>query len=178
MKEIKGFDGEYAFLSNFYDEYPLYSLPLMVWSDDNKVVTSHSYQFPTSEHAFHAFKVFKDWKHPHESELPAFEAFLKYETPGKAKRAGRKVPLNPEYWDSVKDEVMYYICSWKFRGHTFLWDKLLATGDAYLEETNTWGDKYWGVCNGEGLNHLGLILMKIRKELQNGEGTDLGFKGF
>jgi predicted NAD-dependent protein-ADP-ribosyltransferase YbiA (DUF1768 family) len=41
-------------------------------------------------------------------------------------------------------------------------DKLMATGDAYLEETNTWDDVYWGVCNGVGKNMLGRMLMYIR----------------
>jgi predicted NAD-dependent protein-ADP-ribosyltransferase YbiA (DUF1768 family) len=43
---------------------------------------------------------------------------------------------------------------------------LLATGDEYLEETNWWKDTFWGVCNGEGLNKLGNILMMVREELK------------
>jgi predicted NAD-dependent protein-ADP-ribosyltransferase YbiA (DUF1768 family) len=39
---------------------------------------------------------------------------------------------------------------------------LLSTGNKYIEETNTWGDTYWGVCNGVGENNLGKILMSIR----------------
>jgi hypothetical protein len=44
--------------------------------------------------------------------------------------------------------------------------KLLATGDAELIEGNWWGDVYWGVCNGEGRNELGKILMQVRDELR------------
>ena len=44
-------------------------------------------------------------------------------------------------------------------------DKLIATGDAYIEETNNWGDEFWGVCHGFGENMLGKILMEIRKEI-------------
>jgi predicted NAD-dependent protein-ADP-ribosyltransferase YbiA (DUF1768 family) len=44
---------------------------------------------------------------------------------------------------------------------------LLATGDAYLEETNHWGDVYWGVCNGVGQNRLGHALMEIRADLMS-----------
>ena len=40
--------------------------------------------------------------------------------------------------------------------------QLLATEDAYLEETNHWGDTYWGVCKGVGENMLGKILMMAR----------------
>jgi predicted NAD-dependent protein-ADP-ribosyltransferase YbiA (DUF1768 family) len=44
-------------------------------------------------------------------------------------------------------------------------EMLLLTGDCELVEGNTWGDKFWGVCDGEGENHLGKLLMKIRAEL-------------
>ncbi len=33
------------------------------------------------------------------------------------------------------------------------------------EETNTWHDTYWGVCNGVGKNMLGIQLMRVRAEL-------------
>jgi len=40
-----------------------------------------------------------------------------------------------------------------------------------LAEYNTWHDRYWGictckVCHKQGENHLGLLLMKIRADLQ------------
>ena len=43
--------------------------------------------------------------------------------------------------------------------------KLIDTGDIELVEVNSWGDTFYGVCNGVGENHLGKLLMKIRKEL-------------
>jgi len=43
---------------------------------------------------------------------------------------------------------------------------LIATGDSYLEETNTWNDQFWGVCDGEGKNMLGKFLMKVRDEVR------------
>ena len=54
----------------------------------------------------------------------------------------------------------------KFTHHTELRDALLATADVELIEGNTWGDRIWGVYQGEGENHLGKILMKIRSELR------------
>lgn len=42
---------------------------------------------------------------------------------------------------------------------------LILTGDEELIEGNWWGDKFWGIYNGEGENHLGKLLMKIRGEL-------------
>ena len=47
----------------------------------------------------------------------------------------------------------------------------LTVRDAVLEEGNTWNDTFWGVHlkNGQGQNHLGRILMKIRTELRTAE---------
>jgi predicted NAD-dependent protein-ADP-ribosyltransferase YbiA (DUF1768 family) len=45
-------------------------------------------------------------------------------------------------------------------------EKLLATGDEELVEGNTWNDRFWGVCRGEGRNELGKILMRVRAELR------------
>jgi N-glycosidase YbiA len=56
----------------------------------------------------------------------------------------------------------------KFTRHPDLRAKLLATGDAYLEEGNTCNDQIWGVYQGKGENRLGKILMKIRMEKQGG----------
>ena len=42
---------------------------------------------------------------------------------------------------------------------------LIATGDAQLMHTNSWNDKFWGICRGEGENRLGMMLMSIRSEL-------------
>ena len=56
--------------------------------------------------------------------------------------------------------------SGKFAQNPDLLQKLLDTGDAHLEETNTWKDTFWGVCKGEGQNNLGKILMSVREELR------------
>ena len=161
MKEIKGFDGEYAFLSNFY-EYP-FQVHFPVMGEDG-LIRWEGFSAPTAEHAFQGCKLFKDWHHPTREEIQKFKEFLRYETPGKAKRAGRKISLNKEYWDSEKDYVMKYILREKFVNVPLLY-KLLLTKDAYLEETNTWNDTYWGVCNGVGENKLGKLLMELRREL-------------
>ena len=44
--------------------------------------------------------------------------------------------------------------------------QLIATGNHELVEGNDWYDFWWGVCNGKGENHLGKILMSVRRELQ------------
>lgn len=82
----------------------------------------------------------------------------------KAKFAGQKLTLRPD-WNDVKVNAMYEIVKDKFSRNPELKLKLLQTGDLQLIEGNYWGDKFWGVCNGEGENHLGKILMRVRKEL-------------
>lgn len=66
-------------------------------------------------------------------------------------------------WDDRKFSLMKSLVGTKFSEHDNLMAKLVATGKAQLIEGNTWGDKIWGVCDGEGENHLGRILMEIRE---------------
>ena len=139
--KIDYFDGEYAFLSNFY--------PAKVSFD--------GMDYPNNEAAFQAQKCPE-----RRAEFVALG-----QQPGKQKRLGRKVPLRPD-WENVKDEVMRALCICKFAQNPHLAQKLLATGNAELVEGNYWNDYYWGVCNGTGQNKLGKILMEVREELRNG----------
>lgn len=137
---IDTFDGEYAFLSNFYDAEVKY----------NGVV------YPNSEAAFQAQKC-----------PTRAREFANTKTPGQAKRLGRNVPLRAD-WKDVRIQVMEEIVRCKFIQHPKLAKKLLATGDAELIEGNWWHDCFWGVCDEVGENHLGKILMKIREEIRIG----------
>lgn len=141
MKKIDCFDGEYAFLSNFY-EAP---------------VEKGGIVYPTNEHFFQAMKTLDNEKR---KEIAAAS------TPGQAKRMGRTVKLRPD-WEQSKYQIMKEGLTLKFFTHKDLAEKLLATGDAWLIEGNWWGDTYWGVCNGVGHNMLGNLLMEIRKQLSN-----------
>lgn len=136
---IRSFDKYYFFLSNFYER------PVVV--DGNT--------YTNSEAAFHAFKC-----HERRGEF----TFL---GPKEAKRLGRSVKLRPD-WEQVKDDVMRKVVRAKFTQHEDLKQMLLETGDAILEEGNTWNDKYWGVdsVTRDGKNMLGKILMEIRDELR------------
>lgn len=136
---IASFSGEYRFLSNFY--------PAEVWEFGMK--------FPTAEHAFQAAKTLD------ESERRKIQ---KAETPGQAKRLGRTVELRPD-WEQIKLDVMRAILLDKFTRNPELADWLMATDPAKLVEGNTWGDTYWGVCEGKGHNMLGELLMAVRSEL-------------
>jgi ribA/ribD-fused uncharacterized protein len=93
------------------------------------------------------------------------------ETPGQAKRLGRKVPIRPG-WEEIKLKVMLGGLEAKFKNPQ-LKDKLMATDQALLVEGNTWHDNYWGNCtcpkcvHKPGLNMLGRLIMSIRKGKTN-----------
>lgn len=139
---IGTFDGKYAFLSNFY--------PSSITDED--YIT-----YPTVEHYFQAMKTL-------DTGVRFYIAIQT--TPGKAKRLGRRLDLRPD-WEFIKDSVIEKALRIKF-SNPELRKALLDTGDEYLEEGNTWGDQYWGVCNGVGKNTLGKLLMKIRQEIKEG----------
>ena len=136
---IRGFFGEYRFLSNFY-EYPL---------------LINGITFRSAENAFQSFKLLDHSKR---------EELFAQCTPKRAKHLGRTVELRPD-WEQIKLEVMYKVVLAKFKNTLYLRKKLILTGNQELVEYNHWGDVYWGVCENKGENHLGKILMRVREEL-------------
>lgn len=140
-KSIDQFKGDYRFLSNFFP---------------SSIEMYDGVRYPTSEHAFQAHKTHSMEERRHIASL---------DTPGKAKRAGRRVTLRDD-WEVIKISIMEGVLFQKFSMHLDLRQKLIDTGDAELIEGNTWGDTFWGVCRGKGENHLGKLLMKIRQALK------------
>ena len=133
MNVIDKFEGEYRFLSNFYE----------------RQVTIDGLTFENTEAAFHSYK-----------QPSRREEFVGL-TAKEAKRLGRSVTLRDD-WEEIKDSVMFNVCMAKFSQHEDIKQALLKTGNADLIEGNVWNDTYWGVCNGKGRNKLGQILMLIR----------------
>lgn len=116
--------------------------------------------YKTSEHYFQAMK-FEGTKW--ESKVRDAGGPMEAATLGR----DRKLPLRKD-WESVKDNIMRKVVEAKFRQHPEIAKQLLATGDATLiEDTSSSGDDYWGKVNGKGKNMLGIILMEIRKKLQD-----------
>lgn len=134
---------QYCFLSNFYEASVEY----------------RGLVYGSNEAAFQAQKCMT------EEEKVQFTEY----GPGKSKGIGRRVQLRPD-WEEVKAGIMEEIVRAKFNQHPELAVKLLATGDKVLVEGNRWGDTCWGVDirTGQGENHLGRILMKVREELKQG----------
>lgn len=146
VTEIKGFSENFRWLSNFAPVEP---------------IIHESISYFTTENFYQAMKTLDKEKRLHISTL----------TPGKAKRYGN--PENGfitvrEDWLDIKLSIMEYALREKF-AQDFYKRILLATGDMYIEETNTWNDQFFGCTpDGVGLNHLGKLIMQIRKDLQNG----------
>lgn len=138
------FNGEYLFLSNFYE---------------GKIFEYKGYKFQNSEAPFHAEKCI--------SRIQEFEMTR----PSQSKKLGRNVLLRDD-WEEVKDEVMYNICYAKFTQDEDLKAKLLATGTRELVEGNYHGDRCWGMTFSKntnswvGENRLGIVLMKLRENLR------------
>jgi len=83
-------------------------------------------------------------------------------TSKQSKKLGRTV-LIQKNWDKIKSKKMYEVLKLKFDQNFDLKIKLLLTGKSFIEETNVWNDKYFGICNNEGKNRLGHLLMKLRE---------------
>jgi ribA/ribD-fused uncharacterized protein len=135
---IRGFFEEYRWMSNFHECD-------VMWK---------GLRFSSSEAAYQAAK----------SNDPKVWLLFTQMGPSQAKKEGRKLDIR-EDWETVRVGIMYDILQDKFLRNPELADKLKATGDKHLEETNWWGDTFWGVCKGKGENTLGILLMAIRKQL-------------
>lgn len=149
--------------------------PILFFRGSDRFLSNFFHHGPgvTVEHLFQSRKM----------QNPADSAVI-MATPSatEAKRLGRKLTMRAD-WEGTKDAVMYQALVEKFSDPE-LRAKLLATGAAHLEGGNTWCDLYWGVCHcpqhqvfvpatatstafthGTGVNHLGALLMQLRREL-------------
>lgn len=130
---IERFRNEYYFLSNMYPCKVIY----------------RGIEFASAESAF------QSQKNPLHSNL--FIGLNGYE----AKKLGRKVNLRSD-WDKVRVSIMEEVLIAKFDSNPELKEKLISTFPNKLYEGNDWNDTFWGICNGNGYNHLGRLLMNLR----------------
>ncbi len=142
---IKGFFGEYRWLSNF----------------GSAIVVMDGVTYTSVEKAYQAAK----WQ-------SADRQFFVTCTNEEAITYNRIYTPNGcslDTWDGMKVDVMEFLLRQKFDAsvNTENAERLLATGDKYIEETNWWNDTFWGKnLQGEGSNHLGELLMRIRRDLR------------
>lgn len=143
---IVSFTGENRFLSNFYPA----------------IVHLEGMQFPTVEHAYQAAKTL---------DLEIRDIIANLTSPGLAKRMGHKLALRPDWDDRMRLRTMESLLLQKFHPERVEARLLINTGWVHIVEGNTWGDTFWGAVKGQdgnwfGDNHLGEILMDIRRRLR------------
>lgn len=146
---IDSFTGDHSFLSNFYcDLYIQY----------------RGFEFRSAEHLFNALKTL---------DLVEAQHVIAAPTAAEAKSKGRKVTLRDNWASVERFKAMRSTLGAKFLGSPKLSRLLVATGDAYLIEGNSWHDNTWGdchcgrtACEAPGENHLGKMLMELRTDLQ------------
>lgn len=139
--EIKGFFGPWRIFSNFH------------LCD----VEYGGLIFPSAEHAY----VFAKLETPTADDYSIITGL----TAAGVKAYGRSISLRPD-WEDVKYRVMHLIVKDKFTRHEDLKQALISTGTKYIEETNSWGDTYWGVdIKKGGQNNLGKIIMAVRESV-------------
>lgn len=138
---VSGFNNKYSFLSNFY--------PVKV-----------EYKGVVYDNAESAYQAQKCKKASDKNQFIGVDGAI-------AKKLGRKVEVI-DGWDSFKHQIMFEIVYQKFLQNQSIADRLLATKNEMLIETNYWHDNYWGSCECEnckdvgGMNNLGFILMHVR----------------
>lgn len=148
---IKGFFGPYRWLSNYG------VCPQGVEYDGNI--------YRTVENAYHASKV-----------LPECRADFIDIHPSEAKKLWERCPLvdkDQSEWSKRRTAVMGGLVFNKFFRDMELRKKLLDTENKYLEESNSWGDAFWGVAlkgttneywkDRKSKNMLGGILTETRE---------------
>lgn len=155
MSYINVFRGRFVFLSNFF--------PCKI--------EHQGISYPSVEHYYIALKVttlqFIDGRYYTAPDFRELISMIK--DPSDVKKLGRRIKIRSD-WDQKKLGFMEWGIREKFKDPK-LAQMLLETGDLELIEGNKWHDIYWGVCacskcGGDGQNHLGKTLMKIRSELK------------
>ena len=116
----------------------------------------------SSEHLFQASKT----TNPDERQR-IFDA----PTPWQAKETGRHVRLRMtrKAWDSGESIAALHAANdAKFRQNPAALELLLSTGGDHVYLYENSGDRRWGVdSSGHGDNRMGLVLMRLRRELRD-----------
>lgn len=152
MAKEEAFRGDMAWASNMYE--------VPITFDDTKHNLREIFpqfkfdglEYPSSEHLYQSLKATNE----EDKELIRTAPNSHH-----SKQLARTIFCRVD-WDSVKVEAMRLSLYLKFYQHPDLLLKLIETGRTPLIETNWWGDKFWGVCNGVGENWLGRLLMELR----------------
>lgn len=140
LLEIKSFQGEYRWLSNFW-LHP---------------ITVFGYECKSVEHGYQAMSTFDE---------ATRQKILSFSTAAEAKEERKREGFSlRKDWAEKKLSVMRSLIAEKFSMETNheLAYKLYLTRPYKIIEGNTWGDNYWGEFNGQGANNLGQLHMERR----------------
>ena len=150
---IDGFKGRFSFLSNFHP----------------CEVEHQGIRYPSVEHYYVAMKCNNEQmlNGRHYTIGDFREMIARIPSAAIVKSIGKKMQVRKD-WNEKRLEFMLYGVREKFKDAN-LSELLLSTEDFPLVESNDWNDRFWGVSQGKGLNHLGRILMKVRKEIRERE---------
>lgn len=143
---IHQFRGEYGWLSNFA-ECPIDIMGIV---------------YPSVENAYMSCKRADDeWK-----------LFCRDNDAATVKKKSKNIELR-ENWEDIKLQAMKHCLLEKFNQEPFR-TKLLDTGNQNIVEGNYWNDTFWGVDLKQdpniGENHLGRLIMEVRKSLKEKYG--------
>ena len=148
---IKGMFGPYRWMSN-------------MWAAECKF---EGVMYKSSEAAYQAAKLIPELRQPF-TQMNGYDSKKAW---NEAEKTFPEEAILPD-WDDRKYEVMSAVVFDKFKRSDELRQKLLDTGDKYIEESNWWSDCFWGVdARKGGENNLGKILMDIRTFFKNEELT-------
>lgn len=140
---INSFKGEYRFLSNYW--------PVQVEFD--------GITYPSVEQAYKAAKTADQNARRRIAEFEPNKKVLQRQIEGVL----AQVEIRKDWTDEERLRVMRFLLNQKFDSRdTELRQKLIDTGNSELIEGNDWGDRFFGVCDGVGENHLGRLLMEVR----------------
>lgn len=188
--EDVAFRGDLLYLSNYYPS-PICMDGAFCWkglplSETFPMFTFDSAIYPASEHLYQALKSHNTTWHkiaqktnkPNTIKQKSRKRLFAHETlppeartheDGRIFHEGRELFLIREDWEEdrsrIRIKAMELALILKFTSHPEL-KTHLATQSGHLEEKNTWHDTFWGTCQGEGLNHLGKLLMQLREQLR------------
>lgn len=137
---ITKFEGSHRFLSNLWHV--------------RVVLDGHTY--PSVEHAFQAARTLD----------PSVRARVRACTYASAAAAAVTGAVERPGWSRMHKDVMKDLLLQKFDPKNRCAERLLQTGESELIWNNHVGDRFWGCSGGVGENHLGLMLMEIRTNLE------------
>lgn len=169
---ISPYETNIIFFYKTWDEYGVFSNfsphPVQMPDENGDYIT-----WPSVEHYYQAHKFMP-------ADAPLAGEFVQQikiaKSPEEAARLGRKLQRqHPEMvredWDSVKIDVMYSALKCKFSTYPNLKSLLCSTAGCILVEASP-HDLFWGGGReGEGLNYLGRLLMKLRSEIMEETST-------